>query len=70
MRVLTPVDGDGQRCEPVEVNLDHVLWMEATRDGTVLSMNQVEGDGSGYGLINCYLKVAESRKEILWSVLD
>lgn len=66
---VTPVDGEGHRGDPVEINLDHVLWMEEHPQGTLLLMNQwSSGNHPPRALINSSMIVAESEREILWAV--
>jgi hypothetical protein len=67
---LTPVDSDGQDCEMVDVNLDHVLWMEPQSRGTILLLNDIRAPGAGKSIISSALLVAESAKEVLWAMQD
>ncbi|HEV3309357.1 MAG TPA: hypothetical protein VG815_02400 [Chloroflexota bacterium] len=67
---VTPLKRDGTKCEKIDVNLDHVLWMEEHPDGTILFMNSWDsGDHSG-AIINSSMIVAESERELLWAVMS
>jgi hypothetical protein len=66
---VTPLREDGARGDPVEIDLDHVLWMEERAGGTVLFMNRWDGGEGSDAIINASLTVAESEREILWAVM-
>ena len=67
---LTPVGSHGEREDPKVVNLDHVLWMEVHRDGTLLLMDEPDGEDHHGAIIKSSILVAESQREILWRVMD
>ncbi|GEM_PF-5887034 len=65
---VTPLDGEAKKGAPVDINLDHVLWMEERPQGTLLFLNSWGDRGASQAIINSTLLVAESEREILWSV--
>jgi len=62
---VTPIDEEGHRRPPTEIDLDSVLWMEECRDGTLLSLHEWSPDNRVGRLVNSSMLVAESEQDLL-----
>jgi hypothetical protein len=68
--VLTPIESNQSDDDVVEVNLDHVLWMEPRPEGTLLFLNDIRTPGTKELIINSSVLVVESAREILCAMED
>ena len=67
---VTPIDEAGVAGDPVEINLDSVLWMEETHQGSVLYLHQWDPNGESHALINGSMRIAETMQHLLWEESD